>query len=220
MKTLILTALQEELAPLLENLENKTTIEWNMFQIHEGILNEKEVILVKTGVGKILSTIITQYLITKYQPTQIIFTGVAGKVNPILKMGDVVIANDLVQHDFDTTVFGDLPGQIANTEFRFIKTDENLKNKALKAIIPNQKIIQGRIASGDQFIQDTTKIKEVFQADCVDMEGASVALTAKINNIPFIIIRIISDGGEKQDYETNLPKFAKYSNIIINHLLK
>lgn len=223
MLTLILGALDQEIEFLTKDLENKTTTTWNNFQIHKGLLQDKEVIITKTGIGKVLSTLITQYLIDTYKPDQILFTGVAGAINPILKIGDIVIAKDLVQHDFDTTVFGDLPGQIANTNYRYIEPNQLLKNKALKAIIPNQKIIQGRIATGDQFIQDTSKIKETFQADCVEMEGASVALTATINKIPFLVIRIISDEANKKaksDYEVNLPKFAKISNTIIKQLLK
>lgn len=165
----------------------------------EGRINEKECVLVESGVGKVNSSRTTQIMIDKYDIEYIINVGTAGSVTDELKIGDMVIGKKIVQHDFDITAFGHKKGYISNIGEN-LSSDEKLVKKfedTIKEINDKEiKIKIGTIATGDIFcteIRMKNKIKEKFEADAVEMEAASIAQVCYLDKIPFIILRSISD---------------------------
>jgi len=176
---------------------------------YKGFIKEEEVILVKSNVGKVNAARITQMIIDKFDIKLIINAGTAGSVNNELDIGDIVVSSNLVQYDFDVTPFGRKLGEIENI-------GEDIKvNKDILKIFEKIPVFIGCIATGDKFIiNDNEKqaIKNQFDALCIEMEGASVAQVCKLNNIPFIVIRSITDkqdGSSKIDFETFLESSSK-----------
>lgn len=215
----IIGAMQEEIIELKKLIKNIKENTMAGFVFYSGILNKKDIILVQSGIGKVNSAICTTILIEQFNVTKIIFTGVAGGVNNDLNVGDIVISKDLIQHDVDATAFGAKYGQIPRMNQLEFKSDINLielAKKSAKDIFTNEKIVVGRILSGDQFVSSIEKIKwlrDKFNGDCVEMEGASVAHVATLFNIPFVVIRSISD---KADHSANID-FNKFVNIAANN---
>lgn len=188
--------------------------------------NNNDLVLTKTGVGKVFSSMITQHLIDYFSPDIVIFTGVAGSINPNINIGDIVIAEKCVQYDLDVTELGFEIGSIPYTDYRYFESDKNLVELALKTKDSNV-IKKGTVLTGDMFITDNniSKHNESFiklNGDIIEMEGASVGQVCTINKTPFIIVRTISDKADnsaKVNFTSLLPIVAKNSYDIINHLL-
>ena len=213
---LIITATDEEIEAIKSKFESLEEIEIRDLKCWIGIFNEKNYILTKAGIGKVNAARVTQLLIDSFDVEYVINIGAAGAVNELLEIGDIVIGEKLVQHDFDTTAFGDEKGYITGVG-KYFTSDEKLI-KACSEIIENSKIntksIFGIIATGDMFCTKN-EIKEYirneFNADCVEMEGASIAQVCTLNKIPFLVIRSISDklnGNNQIDYN----EFAKLAS--------
>ena len=173
-----------------------------------GELNGQKVVGVQAGIGKVSAAVCAQVMIDRFSPDAIINVGVAGALNPELHVADIVISNDAAQHDMDTTFFGDEPGFISVINKIYFEADEKLKQAADQAAealqIPHR---IGRIVTGDQFIANAEKkdwLVKQFQGDCTEMEGCAIAQACYMNNVPFVIIRAISDGasdGAPMQYE-------------------
>ncbi|NME83926.1 5'-methylthioadenosine/adenosylhomocysteine nucleosidase [Clostridium sp. SM-530-WT-3G] len=224
----IIAAMAEELEILLKDisLEEKRT-KANM-TFHKGKLYGKDVVAVVCGIGKVNSAVCTQILISEYNVDKIINVGVAGGIGKDIYPGDVVVAENLVQHDMDTTAFGDKIGQIPRLDTFDFKCDQELITVAKKACEEISEInsFTGRIVSGDQFVADLEKIQwleKEFEAISCEMEGASIAQVCYLNNIPFVVIRSISDNannGEHMDYEKFTPIAVKNSTKILKRMLE
>lgn len=195
----IIAAMQEEMneiKKIMNNVQEKTIYE---LKFYEGTINNKNIVLVESGVGKVNAARTTQVLIDNYKIDAIINVGSAGSANQELQIGDIVIGKTLVQHDFDITAFGHPKGYISNVGER-IKSDENLI-KSMEQTIENLqnkefKIKIGTIASGDIFCTEPKmkeKIRDKFNADAIEMEGAAIAQVCKLDNMPILVIRSISD---------------------------
>ena len=212
-KIAILGAMKEEIEPILEKIENIKYSNYADNIFYEGQINGKEVVLAHSKVGKVFASLSATTLIEKYGCDILLFIGVAGGVNSDLRIGDFVIAKKLCQHDVDISVFGHPFGYISESEV-FIETNEELRDiGASIALEKDFKFIEGTIATGDQFIADNDKkewIKETFNADCIEMEGASVAVVCKSLGIPFFIIRSISDSADT-DASFNFQEFLNFS---------
>lgn len=188
----IIFAMDEELNELLEFL--KIEKEYNIFDLkfYEGYIDNVYCVLVKSGVGKVNAARCCQILIDNIKVDYIFNIGVAGGVSNSLNVGDIVIGKSLVQHDFDITAFDHEKGYIPNIG-TFIDCDQYLVSIAQKCI---DKANLGVIASGDIFCTELgmgRKINNKFNALCVEMEGASVAQVCYLSNIPFLVLRSISD---------------------------
>lgn len=213
--------MDEEIESFLNHLEGKEEIVWKEFKFYTGKLFDKEVIIVKSGAGKVFASMICQRLIDKYNVDKILFTGVAGALNPDLDIGDVVIGTDSVHHDMDAIALGFERGQIPFTDYKFFKADEKLVGFALETNMSPNKIMKGKILTGDQFMtQGTKKDKDYlvndFEGDCIEMEGAAVAQVCTINKIPHLIIRTISDrssGDAVADFNT-------FASVVASNSLK
>lgn len=225
----IITAMQEEFAVIEELMNNIEVINKYNLKIYSGLINNKEVVLVECGVGKVNSARTTQILIDTFEINYIINVGVAGSLNEKLEIGDILIGKTLVQHDFDITAGGHPKGYISKELGREFFSDDNLINKCEEIIKNELKDINaqmGIIATGDVFCQEIKLKNEIineFHADCVEMEGAAIAQVCKLCNIPFIAIRSISDkpnGNNSVDFEKYVVSSSKKFSKIINLLIK
>ncbi|MDD5888835.1 MAG: 5'-methylthioadenosine/adenosylhomocysteine nucleosidase [bacterium] len=225
----IIFAMEEELKELIKylNIENEYTIFDLIF--YEGKIHNIDCVLVKCGVGKVNAARTTQILIDNIKVDYIFNIGVAGGVSNILKIGDIVIGENLVQHDFDITAFNHEKGYIPEIGV-YIKSDEYLYTIANNVLREKNElnVVSGVIASGDIFCTEEKmgeKINKKFNALCVEMEGASIAQICYLNHIPFLVLRSISDTPNNNNtityekfLETSSKNIAKAMNEILEKL--
>ena len=178
--------------------------------------------------GKVNAAICAQILVDRFGVDLLINTGIAGSLNAAIDIGDIVISKDAVQHDVDASTFGDPVGQVPNMDVLAFPADERLAKLAKEAneeANPDIHTFTGRIASGDQFIAESEvkqRITERFGADCVEMEGASIAHAAYLNKIPCVILRAISDKADnsaEMDYPAFEQKAIEHSVRLVQNLL-
>lgn len=226
MKTIgIIFAMQEELIELKKYLHINNEKKIYDLIFYEATLNNQNIILTESGIGKTNSARTTQILIDYYKPEAIFNIGVAGGIAKNLKVGDIIISTSLVQHDFDITAFDHPKGYIPNIG-NTIPIDNNLLNTT-KTILDTNNISykEGLIASGDIFCTKesmATKINTQFNALCVEMEGASIAQTAYLSKTPCLVIRSISDcpdNNNKVTYEEFLETSSKKVTQIMYAIL-
>lgn len=209
----IIGAMEEEVISIKRNMKVENTIAVAGMEFCEGILNDKKIVVVRCGIGKVNSAICTQILIDRFDVDCVINTGVAGGLYPDINIGDIVISSDTVQHDMDTTAFGDPKGVIPRMDKSFFEADSKLIDLAKEAaenLKGSHKVYVGRVASGDQFVS-SMRVKEdiytTFTAYCAEMEGAAIAHTCYLNQVPFVVIRAISDKAD-QSAEVNFEEFV------------
>ncbi|WP_169942749.1 5'-methylthioadenosine/adenosylhomocysteine nucleosidase [Campylobacter sp. RM15925] len=213
----ILGAMQEEIAPLLKVLGDYKEVKHANNTFYLANFKGKELVIAYSKIGKVNAALTATVMIEKFGATKLLFTGVAGALNENLKIGDMLYASSLVQHDLDITAFGHPYGYVPGTSI-FVKSDANLN--ALAAKIAKEKginLLEGVIATGDQFVCSGERkewIKTTFKADATEMEGASVALVCESLGVPFFILRAISDeagGGAEFDFDEFLQSSANVS---------
>ena len=213
----------EELEALKKYLHVKNSYQLFELTFYEGQLENHDCILVESGIGKVNSARTTQILVDNFKVDCIFNIGIAGGISNKLEVGDIVVAEKLVQHDFDITAFNHEKGYIPKIG-TYIESDKYLLNKA--KTINNDHIYYGTIASGDIFCTDdkmSTKIATKFNALCVEMEGASIAQVCYLNLIPFLVIRSISDVPGNNNvitYEKFLNNSTKKIALYIKSLIK
>ena len=196
----IIGAMESEVKAIYEKMTSKQEIKLCDLTFYKGFLWEKEAVVVKCGVGKVNAALCTQILISDFHPNQIINTGIAGATGEGLEIYDFVISTEAVYHDFDTVAFGYKLGQVPGFPETF-KADEKLIKTFEDAFYKTDfstthQIQTGIVASGDQFISDSKKkacIVQNFYPKCVEMEGAAIAHTCYKNQVPFVIVRCMSD---------------------------
>ncbi len=221
----IIGAMEEEIALLQQKAIITDTEQIIGLTFYKGMLHDKKVVFVKSGIGKVNAALCTQILIDRFAVDCVINVGVAGAVYKELSIGDIVISKDAVQHDMDTSVFGDPVGIIPRMEESYFKADKTLIELAQKcsmALTSKAKIFLGRIASGDQFIstpQGKQKIWDTVQGYCAEMEGAAIAHACYLNQIPFVIIRSISDDAEDKAHIA-YEQFVKIASANSSELLE
>lgn len=219
----IIVAEIEEMEAVKEIMENVNSMDIYNLKVFTGNINGKDFLLVRCGVGKVNSARVAQIIIDKFDLDFVINVGSAGGLNENLNIGDIVLGETLVQHDFDVTAFGRDKGFIPDTG-KFFESDKNLLDRCKHFKIDNQKIVIGTIASGDIFLTDVSlkeKIKKDFNADCVEMEGAAIAQVCTLSKVPFIVIRSISDipnGNNKIDFDEYLKLASKNCAKLISQL--
>jgi adenosylhomocysteine nucleosidase len=197
----LLSALEEETQLFRDHLENAKTTTSAGLTFQTGTIQEVEVVLARCGVGKVNSAAAAQAMIDRFAIEALIFTGLAGSLVPHLKRGDVVISNFVGQHDVDLTAFGKRPGQVSESG-RLIEADPRLVQLAAKSLEESEpdksgrQMIVGTIVTGDSFISDGSRLKWLqreFGAVAAEMEGAAIGQVCQANNVPFVVIRVISD---------------------------
>lgn len=222
----ILGAMNEEIELLLSDLQNRREdLQFGGITVHRGELEGVPVLLSRGGIGKVNAAMTATYLILQ-GATRVIFTGVAGGVDPELRVGDIVVSTDLVQHDVDVTPLGYERGTIPD-ETPAWQANEQLTELAMQAAadIEGIQAKAGRVASGDQFIASAEGVQFLasqFGAACAEMEGAAVAQVCARAGVPFVVIRSISDTADhaaKVDYRTFMPLVAKHAKQVVRGML-
>lgn len=224
----IIGAMEQEVAELKESMDIEETLEQASMVFCKGKLCGQEVVIVRSGIGKVNAAVCAQILVDKFNVNILINTGIAGSLDAAIDIGDMVISTDAVHHDVDTTIFGDPVGQIPDMDTLSFPADKELVEKARIAneeANPDIHTFVGRIVSGDQFVS-SPEVKErlvrLFDAKCTEMEGASIAHTAYLNHVSCVIIRAISDKADNSasvDYPEFQAKAIRHSVRLVKNLL-
>lgn len=223
----IIAAEEDEMMAIKELMQDVSEKDIYNLKFFSGKIYDKDCILVKCGVGKVNSARTTQVLIDNFDVNYVINVGSAGGINPDLEIGDIIVADRLVQYDFDLTGVGDYElGEICDLG-KYIKTDEKLLEIVKNLNLKDVKLRVGTIASADRFFSspnEAPKIRKNFgNAECVEMEGAAIAQVCFLDNIPFLVIRGISDianSNNKVDFHEYLKLASKQCAIIVNEIIK
>jgi len=209
----ILGATKEETEFVTQNLKGKIQKNWNQKPIVQGKVENHHVITISTGIGKVKAAASIQYLIDHFPIKKIIIIGVAGAINPTLGINDIIIGEKTIQHDF--CLNGNIKSK--SEKLNWLESSPELVNLAVKTgrnLYLSENIITGSVITGDQAIRSSSHkewLWKTFKADCVDMESASIALVSSFNNIPFVIIRSISDHADEntsRDFSRSFPKVS------------
>ena len=199
--------------------------------VTQGNYKGTEIALAQSGIGKVNATICTQILIDHFKPGMLVFSGVAGGLLPNMRAGDIVIASHVVQYDMDLTAFGRRHGETPGRD-RLIECDPDLVGKATAAFDaafdgvecgPN--LMLGTVASGDRFVQDTNMLRWLqreFAALATEMEGAAFGYTCHLNDLPFVVIRALSDLSSEAasgDFEKNLHDACRNTFRLLDQMI-
>ena len=218
----IIGAMEEEVDHLKEAMQVEKTVERAAMTFVKGKLDGKDVVVVRSGIGKVNAGICAQILADLFEVDTLINTGVAGSLDAALDIGDIVISTDAVQHDMDVSALGDPVGQIPRMDTFAFPADERLVQLAVQAneeANPDIHTFTGRVVSGDQFVSDGAvkeRLVTQFQAKCTEMEGAAIAQAAYLNKISCVIIRAISD---KADNSSTMD-YAAFEKQAITHTVR
>lgn len=206
----IIGAMQEEIETLLGCMTEKNETKKAGSIFYDGVLEGLPVTVVECGIGKVNAALCTQILCDLFGVTHLVNTGIAGSLCAQLDIGDLVVSQDAMYHDMDVTAFGYPMGQVPQTKVVAFPADDTLIGLAFAAaetVNPGHTKI-GRVASGDQFVSSKEakeRIVEITHALCTEMEGTAIAQTAYRNQLPFVILRAISDKADasaEMDYPT------------------
>ena len=222
----IMGAMVQELEGLKAELTGMRCETRRGIDFYFGTLHGKDVVLVQCGIGKV-NAAMTTTLLLEQGIEKLIFTGVAGGLESGLRVGDLVISTDLLQHDVDVTALGYELGLIPDEKLSW-HSDPELRSLALSVAgqLEDRKAVMGRILSGDQFIASPEKVdylRETFGGACAEMEGAAVAQVAVKFGVPFVVIRSLSDsadGGAKSDYNVWMPLVAQNAKAVVRGMLE
>lgn len=208
----IIGAMDEEIQLYREAMGNVTETAKAGITYYTGTFNQKEVVLCKSGVGKVNASVCTQILIDQFGVNSVVFTGVAGALNPVLEIGDIVVSTDCQYHDMDASPLGFKRGEIPFAAKSIFRADERLVQIAVEAGkgVVEGTVLAGRILSGDQFVASRDLVKQLHEelhGDCTEMEGAAVAHVCDLNEVPFVIVRAMSDKADGSAH-INFPEFT------------
>ena len=225
-KLAIMGAMEEEIEPLLAYFDKVNVVEYANNKYYEVNYNGLDIVIAYSKIGKVFASLTASTMIEKFGCDILLFSGVAGGINPKLKIGDLIIADKLCQHDLDITAFGHPHGYVPGGKV-FVETSKELRDVAIKVAKENDlKVIEGIIATGDQFVHSTQRkefIENTFNADALEMEGSSVAVVCDALNIPFFILRAISDTADMDagfDFDEFLKSSAKNSADYLIKIVK
>ena len=224
MKIGIIGAMQMEVDNLKESMTNQSTEVVSGVTFVSGNIGEVEVVAAVCGVGKVFAAICAEAMILKYNPDMMINIGVAGTLTKDLSVLDVAVASDVFQHDMDTSALGDPVGLISGLNQIFFPTDEKMRT-LLCEVLKDKGIhyVTGPIATGDLFMhvpEKKAQVRQDFGAIAAEMEGGSIGHVCTVNNVPFAVLRSISDGdGGAIDYQTFAEKAAIVSIEVVTEFI-
>jgi len=215
-KIAIMGAMPEEITPILKIVGEYKTTEYAGNSYYEATYKGIELVIAYSKIGKVFSTLTASSMIQHFGCSKLLFSGVAGGINPSLKIGDLIVASKLSQHDLDITAFGHPMGFVPGGSI-FVEADKDLIALSKEVASELGKTVQeGIIATGDQFIHNEAIKDEIvknFNADALEMEGASVAVVCDALNVPFFILRAISDTADT-DASFSFDEFMESSAVI------
>jgi len=230
----IIGAMQVEVDYLKEIMKKESdfrTVNAGSLEYNCGTIHGIDVVVVRSGVGKVNAALCAQNLVVQFKCTNIINTGIAGAMAKGLGVLDFVVSTDAVYHDVDATGFGYKAGQVPQMDVFSFEADKKMIEAAKRAFneceqSKGHKIIEGRIATGDQFISEKSvkeKIAETFNPACVEMEGAAIAHSCFLNKVPFVIIRCMSDMADdlsSNGYDFNEGLAAGLSSHLVERMIQ
>ncbi|ERK12314.1 MAG: 5'-methylthioadenosine/S-adenosylhomocysteine nucleosidase [Pantoea sp.] len=226
MKAGIIGAMEQEVTLLRDKIENRQTLTLAGCEIYTGTLNGVEVALLKSGIGKTAAALGTTLLLELCKPDVVINTGSAGGLAPTLKVGDIVVSDEVRYHDADVTAFGYEPGQMAGCPAAFIADDKLIAaaEQVIKQLDLNA--VRGLVVSGDAFIngaEPLARIRHTFpQAIAVEMEATAIGHVCHQFKVPFVVVRAISDVADQEShlsFDEFLSVAAKQSSLMVENLL-
>ena len=225
----IIGAMEEEVAILKEKMSEVTVLEKAGMEFFKGILGGQQVVIVRSGIGKVNAGICTQILADVFQVNAVINTGIAGSLKAEINIGDIVLSTDTMQHDVDAREFGYEIGQVPRMDTKIFPADKSLRAIALKVchqVNPEIQVFEGRVASGDQFVADKETKEKIIantQAYCTEMEGAAIGQAAYLNGIPYLVIRAISDKADDSahvDYPTFEREAIRHTVNLVENMMQ
>ena len=218
----IIGAMELEVETLKSKMDVKSTTIKARMEFFEGTLNGVDVVIVRSGIGKVNAGMCTQILSDLFGVTHIINTGVAGSLDAAIDIGDIVVSTEVLQHDVDATNFGYQLGEIPQIGTLTFPADKNmaaLAKEVCERVNTEIKVFLGLIVSGDQFVADKAvkqRITDNFHGLCTEMEGAAIGQAAYLNGVPFVILRAISD---KADNSASMD-YPAFEAAAIEHTVK
>lgn len=225
----IIGAMDEEVAMIKEQLSDVKIETRAAMDFYKGTLSGKEVVVVRSGIGKVNAAMCTQILSDVYKVDCVINTGIAGSLKADIDIGDVVLSTDALQHDMDATGFGYAPGQIPRVDTLSFPADEKLialARECCERVNQDIHVFEGRVVTGDQFISDKEKknwLIDTFAGYCTEMEGAAIAQACYLNKIPFLIVRAISDKADDSasvDYPEFEAQAIRHSVNLLTEMIR
>ena len=229
MKIGIIGAMEFEVGQLIDQLDD-VSVETHLGRdFYSGTMYGVPVAIVMCGMGKVNAALCAHTMIAVMGATHVINTGCAGSLDASLDIGDIIVGSDAVQHDMHVEPLGFLHGQVPGIDTHFIEADRALRDAALEAVAavaPDVRAVEGRIASGDQFIalaEDKDRIVEAFGARCCEMEGAAIAHACHLAGVPFVVVRAISDkadGSAEVDFVDFARTASARSAEIVEHMVR
>jgi adenosylhomocysteine nucleosidase len=229
MRTIALIgAMDSEIQAYRENACNISEVTDGNFTFTVGELFETHVVITCSGQGKVLAALTTQKVLDLYHPKAVIMTGVAGALRPDLRVGDVVVSTDCVQHDLDVSILGFSRGTVPDTAYRFIRADAHLIGLAMTARLGNHRLVTGRVLSGDQFFTEEETLQrpylfEELEGSVIEMEGAALAQVCAYNAVPFVIVRTVCselEGNQEEQYRRSLASVVNNSLRVVEAILR
>ena len=223
----IICAMSVEIEILREKMKNKSVKTISGIEFIEGDLSGKKAVITRGGMGKVAAGVCAQTMIREFNVEKLINTGVAGTLTDKLSRGDIAVSESVVQHDVDTSAVGDPVGMVSGINKIYFPADKDMADKAIESIKEEKlEYLRGIIASGDQFIANENEKKRIvdnFSAIACEMEGGAIGQVAYINNVPFVVLRAISDGADddvKLDYPAFVAVAAKNSARVTIRLIE
>ena len=219
----IISAMSIEIDVLIEKMQGAASEEISGIKFYTGDINKSRVTAAVCGIGKVNAAVCTQILIMKYGPEYIINMGVAGGVSRELNIGDIVLSSSVVQHDIDTSPFGDPYGLIPKINLVNVPCSAKLNELILSAADDSSRIKTGVIATGDKFINGQTDIDFIvdnFKALAVDMESGSIGHVCYLNNIEYTAVRSLSDKADDESHEVFGENVEQSAQTAIDLILK
>ena len=222
MKIGIIGAMVEEVSELKASLQDAKVTKIARMEFCEGSFGNTDVVVVQSGIGKVNAAACAQILINHFGVTHVMNTGVAGSLNSKIDIGDIVVSTDAMYHDVDATVFGYAKGEVPQVGTASFVADEMLRRAAVEAVkeaAPDIHVFEGRVVSGDQFISSRevkNNIRDTFQGDCTEMEGAAIAQVAYINEVPFVDK---ADDSGQEAYDVFEKKAAMHCAHVVEYMI-
>ncbi len=217
MRIAIMGAMPEEIEPLLKRMDSYEKVDYAKNSYYLASYKGLELVIAYSKIGKVFASLTAATMIEKFGATKLLFSGVAGAIDESLKIGDLIVATKLCQHDLDITAFGHPYGYVPEGDV-YVQADKKLIYIAKKVALEKDiSLKDGIIATGDQFVADEERknwIGKTFGAIALEMEGASVAVVCDSLEVPFFVLRSISDSADMDagfNFEEFLDSSAKIS---------
>ncbi len=230
MKIGIIGAMEVEVRELKARMTEKKVVKKAGLEFCEGKSGNVDTVIVQSGIGKVNAGICVQILVDEFHITHVLNTGIAGSLKKEMNIGDIVVSTKAAYHDMDATVFGYQYGEVPQIGTPAFPADETLRKAAVEAVKqadPDIQVFEGEVVSGDQFVGTQAQKKEILKhfpdAYCTEMEGCAIAQAAYVNQIPFVIVRAISDKADESStmaYDEFEAKAAFHCARLVEYMLE